>query len=55
MPETVSSVATIIAKWRVFESWITQSPNRHADQLTTEWSTSINRDHLNANSRVGYT
>lgn len=50
----VANFASAIAKWEVSESWVTRFLNRHADQLTTKWSTGIDRKRFNADSKVRY-
>jgi hypothetical protein len=50
----VANFASAVAKWVVFESWVTRFLNRRADQLTTKWSAGIDRDRHEADSKERY-
>jgi transposase len=52
--EIVQNLGSAVAKLEVLQSWVTQFLHRHADKLTTKWSTGINCDQHKADSGNKY-
>jgi hypothetical protein len=52
--EIVQNLGSAVAKLEVSQSWVTQFLHRHADKLTTKWSTGINCDQHKADSGNKY-
>ena len=52
--EMVQNFASDIAGKRVSMSWVDRFVNRYSEQLTTQWSTSMDRDRHAADSREKY-
>jgi hypothetical protein len=50
----LQNYATTITKWEVSESWITRFLHRHADRLTTKWTTGMDRERHLADSKHKY-
>jgi hypothetical protein len=52
--EMVQNLASTVAKQLALESWVTRFLHRHADKLTTKWSTAVDRDRHQADNKYKY-
>jgi hypothetical protein len=52
--EMVQNFGSAVAECEVSESWVTRFLHRHSDQLTTKWSTGIDRDRHQADDGDKY-
>ncbi|KAF1925129.1 uncharacterized protein M421DRAFT_424157 [Didymella exigua CBS 183.55] len=50
----LQNFASAVTKWEVSESWITWFLHRHANKLTTKWTTGMDRERFLADSKRKY-
>ncbi|KAF1933116.1 uncharacterized protein M421DRAFT_53952, partial [Didymella exigua CBS 183.55] len=50
----LQNFASAVTKWEVSKSWITRFLHRHANKLTTKWTTRMDRERFLADSKRKY-